>query len=86
MEQHPNVVSSTYPAKPSRVRSRAQAGTSGTNFPRVHWIGVGHMAAFPFHAAGYGSCIPEKNTMSCVISSYASTLTARAYAKQKPVT
>ena len=82
MEQHPNIVSS---ARPSKARSRAQADTTGPNFPRVHWIGIGHMAAFPFHAAGYGSCNPPQNTMSCVISSYASTLTARAYAKHKPV-
>ena len=82
MEQHPNIVSS---ARPSKARSRAQADTTDPNFPRVHWIGIGHMAAFPFHAAGYGSCNPPKNTMSCVISSYASSLSARAYAKQKPV-
>lgn len=85
MEQHPNIASSTSSARPSKARSRAQADTTGPKFPRVHWIGIGHMAAFPFHAAGYGSCKPPQNTMSCVISSYASTLTTRAYAKQKPV-
>lgn len=57
MEQHPNIVSS---ARPSKARSRAQGDTTGPNFPRVHWIGIGHMAAFPFHAAGYGSCNPPK--------------------------
>lgn len=34
---------------------------------------------------GYGSQ-DSRNTMSCAISSYASTLTAQIYAKQKPVT
>ena len=85
MEQHPNIASSINSARPSKARSRTQADTSRLKFPRVHWIGIGHMAAFPFHAAGYGSCNPPKNAMSCVISSYASTLTARAYAKKKPV-
>lgn len=82
MKQHPNITSST---GPFRARSRAQTGTAVPKFPRVHWIGVGHLGAFPFHAAGYGFQDPSRNTMSCAISSYASSLTSRAYAKQKPV-
>lgn len=86
MKRYPNITSSASPTGSSRARSRAQMGTAVPKFPRIHWIGIGHMGAFPFHAAGYGSQDPGKNTMSCAISSYASTLTARAYAKQKPVT
>lgn len=84
MKQHPNLTSSVNSAEPSRTRSKTQAGVIVPSFPRIHWIGVGHMGAFPFHAAGYGSQDLRKNTMSCAISSYISTLTARAYAKRKP--
>lgn len=59
MEQHPNVVSSSHATTTSKLQSRSQAA-AGTNFPRLHWIGVGHMAAFPFHAAGYGASAPKK--------------------------
>ncbi len=84
MKQQPNIASTVSSAKPSETRSRAIMRKGVPKFPRIHWIGVGHMGCFPFHAAGYGSQNPPKNTMSCAISSYASTLTAQAYAKQKP--
>ena len=84
MKQQPNVTSCMSSAKPSETRFRATIRSSVPSFPRIHWIGVGHMGSFPFHAAGYGSQDPSKNTMSFAISSYASTLTARAHAKQKP--
>ncbi len=85
MVQHPNIATSISSARHSKARSSAQADATGSKVPRVHWIGIAHMAAFPFHAAGYGYSNQPQNTMSCVISSYASTLAARAYAKQKPV-
>ncbi|KAL2055299.1 hypothetical protein ABVK25_004637 [Lepraria finkii] len=84
MKQQPNVTSSVSSAKPSETRFRATIRNSVPSFPRIHWIGVGHMGSFPFHAAGYGSQDPSKNIMSCAISSYASTLTAQAHGKQKP--
>ncbi|MCJ1265659.1 hypothetical protein MMC22_005539 [Lobaria immixta] len=86
LKRHPNMTSSVRSSGSSQARFTARTGTTDLKFPRIHWIGVGHMSAFPFHAAGYGSQDARKNTMSCAISSYASTLTARAYAKQKPVT
>ncbi|MCJ1271369.1 hypothetical protein MMC22_011269 [Lobaria immixta] len=85
MKRHPNTTSSARSDRSSQARFSAQTGTSDPKFPRIHWIGVGYMGVFPFHAAGYGSQDARKNTMSCAISSYASTLTARAYAKKKPV-
>ena len=85
MKRHPNTTSSVRSDRSSQARFSAQTGTSDPKFPRIHWIGVGYMGVFPFHAAGYGSQDARKNTMSCAISSYASTLTARAYAKKKPV-
>lgn len=86
MKQRPNVTSSMSSVRPSEARFRGLTRNGVLNFPRIHWIGVDHMSSFPFHAAGYGSQDPRKNTMSCVISSYASTLTAQAYTKQKLAT
>lgn len=86
MKQQPNVTSSASSAKPSQNRTRATSRNVVPCFPRITWIGVDYLSSFPFHAAGYGSQDPPKNTMSCAISSYASTLTAQAYAKQKPAT
>ena len=85
MKQQPNIASAVSSDKPSETRSRATIRGGVPSFPRIHWIGVGHMGCFPFHAAGYGSQEPLRNTMSCAISSYASTLTAQASAKQTPV-
>ena len=53
---------------------------------RIHWIGVGILSAFPFHAAGYGAESLKMNTMSHVISSSASTLKTLSLAKQKLLT
>ena len=86
MKQYPNVTSSASSTRPSEARFRGSTRNDCPSFPRIHWIGVDHMGSFPFHAAGHGSQDPRRNTMSCVISSYASTLAAQAYAKQKPVT
>ena len=85
MRRQPNIASTVSSDKPSETGSRATIRSGVANFPRIHWIGVGHTGCFPFHAAGYGSQDPPRNTMSCVISSYASTLTAQAHAKQRPV-
>ena len=85
MRRQPNIASTVSSDKPSETRSRATTRGGVPNFPRIHWIGVGHMGCFPFHAAGYGAQDPRRNTMSCAISSYASTLTAQAHAKQRPV-
>ena len=86
MTLQPNIASAVTSDKPSETRSKAKERGGVPKFPRIHWIGVGHMGCFPFHAAGYGSQDPPRNTMSCVISSYASTLTAHAHAKQRLVT
>ena len=85
INHQPIITSSKGSIRSSRTRSRARTITTTSSFARVHWIGIGHMGAFPFHAAGYGSQDPRRNTMSCAISSYASTLTTRIYAKQKPL-
>ena len=50
---------------------------------RIHWIGVGILSAFPFHAAGHGAGSPTMNTMSHVVSSSASTLKTLSLAEQK---
>ena len=84
MERQPIILGYESINRSSRDISSAQTDTVLHDFPRIHWIGVGHLGAFPFHAAGYGSQSPPKNTMSCAISSYASTLTVRSFAKQKP--
>ena len=83
MKKQPSIASSANPTKSSGAHFRTRKATTFPYFPRVHWIGVGHLGAFPFHAAGYGSRDIRKNTMSCVISSYASTLTALAFAERK---
>lgn len=86
MKQYPNITSSASSTGPSEARFRGSRTNACPSFPRIHWIGVDHLSSFPFHAAGYGWQDPRRNTMSCVISSYASTLAAQAYAKQKLVT
>ena len=53
---------------------------------RIHWIGVGILSAFPFHAARHGAESPTMNTMSHVISPSASTLKTLSLAEQKPPT
>ena len=86
MKQQPNITSFANSTQSSEPQFRTRKAANPPNFPRIHWIGVGRMAAFPFHAAGYGTRDLRKNTMSCVISSYASTLTALAFAEQKRTT
>ena len=53
---------------------------------RIHWIGVGILGAFPFHAAGHGAESLKMNTMSHVVSSSLSTLKRLSLAEQKPPT
>jgi CHAT domain-containing protein len=51
--------------------------------PRVWWIGVGLMTKIPFHAAGDHSPESTENTLSHVVSSYATTLKSLQYARSK---
>lgn len=51
--------------------------------PRVWWIGAGLMTKVPFHAAGNHSPGSTENTMSHVVSSYATTLKSLQYARRK---
>lgn len=83
MKQQPNITSSTNSTESPRAHFRTRKAANTPKFPRIHWVGVGYMGAFPFHAAGYGSRDLRKNSMSCVISSYASTLGALVFAEQK---
>lgn len=86
MKQQPNITSSANSTESPRAQFRTRKPANAPKFPRIYWIGVGYMGAFPFHAAGYGSRYLRKNTMSCVISSYASTLTVLAFAGRKQTT
>lgn len=84
MTRHPSPTSSVDIQPPSQNNSQGSADVS--KLPRVHWIGVGFLGVFPFHAAGYGSQDPTSNTMSHAISSYAASLTTLSFAKYKPMT
>lgn len=55
----------------------------GTKLPHIWWIGVGPLSMAPFHAAGDHSLGSSQNTLSCVISSYTSTLKALSYARER---
>lgn len=57
-----------------------------SKLPHLWWIGVGRLAIFPFHAAGYHSRGSTRNTISNVISSYIPTLKALSYAREKALT
>ncbi len=83
MKKQHNITSSANSRKSSGPRLRSGKAANSPDFPRIHWIGVGYMGAFPFHAAGYGSRDVRKNTMSRVISPYASTLEALQFADGK---
>jgi CHAT domain-containing protein len=52
--------------------------------PKVWWVGSGLMALAPIHAAGDHSPNSKENTLSHVVSSYASTIKALAYSRQQP--
>jgi CHAT domain len=52
--------------------------------PRLCWIGSEAAAKLPFHAAGDHSPESTKNTISHVVSSYATTLKSLQYARSKP--
>lgn len=54
-----------------------------TTLPHIWWIGVGSLSMAPFHAAGDHSLNSSRNTISCVISSYTSTLKALSYARER---
>jgi len=86
MKQQLNITSSANSTKSSGAHFRTRKAANAPQFPRIHWIGVGYIGAFLFHAARYGSRDLRKNTMSFVISSYASTLTALAFAERKRTT
>lgn len=51
--------------------------------PHIWWIGVGRLSMAPFHAAGDHSLNSSRNTISCVISSYTSTLKALSYSRER---
>jgi CHAT domain-containing protein/tetratricopeptide (TPR) repeat protein len=51
--------------------------------PRVRWIGGGPMTRLPIHAAGKHSNGSTENTISHVISSYATTLKSLQFARDK---
>lgn len=54
-----------------------------TKLPHIWWIGVGPLSMAPFHAAGNHSMGSSQNTLSCVISSYTSSLKALSYARER---
>ena len=85
MKQQLNVTSSANSVGSSGAKLGTRRAVNTPKLPRVHWIGVGCMGAFPFHAAGHG-LQDRRNIMSCVISSYASTLAALAFAERKQST
>lgn len=56
----------------------------GACIPRIWWVGVGPLAAAPFHAAGdHSSLSSTRNTLSRAISSYIPTLKALSFARQR---
>ena len=81
-DQEPLVASASTESRP---QTRGSKKNDPPKLPRLHWIGVGYMGAFPFHAAGYGSQDQSRNTMSCVISTYASTLAMNTFASQRSI-
>ena len=52
--------------------------------PHLHWTGGGAMALLPIHAAGLHSPESTENTLSYVVSSYASSLKTLLFAQQRP--
>jgi CHAT domain-containing protein len=49
--------------------------------PRLWWVSGGLMGLMPLHAAGKGSKLPTENTYAHVISSYTSSFSALAFAR-----
>lgn len=56
---------------------------SGSELPRIWWIGAGLATSLPFHAAGDQSAGSVANTLSCAISSYTPTIKALRHAREK---
>jgi tetratricopeptide (TPR) repeat protein len=56
---------------------------SGSELPRIWWIGTGSASSLPFHAAGTHSIGSVANTLSCAISSYTPTIKALRHAREK---
>ena len=52
--------------------------------PRIWWVGGGMMSLLPFHAAGVHDEGSTENTLSHVISSYAPTLKALQFIRNRP--
>lgn len=56
----------------------------GARVPRIWWIGLGPLAAAPFHAAGDHSTLDStRNTINRAISSYIPTLKALSFARER---
>lgn len=64
MKRHPNLTSSSHSRTSPSDHSPSPKSVNVSTLPRIHWIGVGFLSVFPFHAAGYGSQDPIRNTMS----------------------
>ncbi|KIW57848.1 hypothetical protein PV05_02405 [Exophiala xenobiotica] len=56
----------------------------GEKLPRVWWVGGGIMAQVPIHAAGDHSKGSTENTLSHVVSSYATTVKMLQFTRNKP--
>jgi hypothetical protein len=58
-----------------------------TNFraslPRIHWLSIGKMGFFPFHAAGEHEDSSSENILNYAISSYASSAKALAWSLEQ---
>jgi tetratricopeptide (TPR) repeat protein len=55
----------------------------GEAWPRVWWIGSGLLNILPIHASGYHDSKPPKSALDRVISSYAPTIKALSYARER---
>ncbi|KAF2009745.1 hypothetical protein BU24DRAFT_497306 [Aaosphaeria arxii CBS 175.79] len=53
-----------------------------SELPRIWWITSSYLGLMPLHAAGKGSKHPKANTYDHVISSYSSTFSALAFARE----
>jgi len=61
-----------------------QTPADNQRWPRIWWVGSGFLNIFPIHSAGYHhDTISGKCTIDRVISSYAPTIKALAYARER---
>ncbi|KAF1809923.1 hypothetical protein P152DRAFT_493604 [Eremomyces bilateralis CBS 781.70] len=69
--------------RPILVEGNFGVQQSKQDLPSVWWIGTGLASSMPFHAAGHHSPQSEENVFNRAISSYAPSIKALVYARER---